>query len=150
MGVGEDDFEEVVDDEDVDDMFAFDDDEKPEKKAVKKVIKSKPANMLPDSGVGLDAADGPEGYYTPTLGETLVGKYHIFSVIGKGMFAVVIKARLAVADDGTRLPEAAPKCEVAIKIMRTQETMYKAGQREAALLAKLTTATQMINEMSSV
>ncbi|KAH8826165.1 kinase-like protein [Flagelloscypha sp. PMI_526] len=139
MDVDEDEFEEVeevVDDEDVDDMFALDDDEKPKKKVVKKVKKYKPANMLP----GLDAADDPEGYYTPTLGETLDGKYHVFSVIGKGMFAVVVKARVVVAEDGTLLPDAAPKREVAIKIMRSQETMYKSGQREAALLAKLNAA----------
>ncbi|KAH8826178.1 kinase-like protein [Flagelloscypha sp. PMI_526] len=132
--------EEVVEDEDVDDMFTFDDDEKSIKKVVKKVKKSKTANVLPDGGVGFDAADGPEGYYTPTLGETLDGKYHVFSVIGKGMFAVVVKARVVTADDGSLLPEAAPKREVAIKIMRSQETMYKSGQREAALLATLNAA----------
>ncbi|KAH8826156.1 hypothetical protein DL96DRAFT_1710756 [Flagelloscypha sp. PMI_526] len=54
--------EEVVDDEDVNDIFASDDDEKPKKKVVKKVKKSRPATMLLDGGVGLDAADGPEGY----------------------------------------------------------------------------------------
>ncbi|KAH8797213.1 kinase-like protein [Flagelloscypha sp. PMI_526] len=143
MDVDEEEFEEVeevVDDEDVDDMFAFDDDEKPKKKAVKKVKKSRPANILPDGGVGLDATDDPEGYYTPNLGETLDGKYHVFSIIGIGIFAVVVIARLAVADDDTLLPDAAPKREVAIKIMRSQETMYKSGQREAALLAKLNAA----------
>ncbi|KAH8797202.1 hypothetical protein DL96DRAFT_1825346 [Flagelloscypha sp. PMI_526] len=143
MDVDEDEFEEVeevVDEEDVDDTFAFDDDQKPKKKVVKKVKKSKPATMLPDGGVGLDAADDPEGYYTPTLGETLDGKYHVFSVIGKDMFAVVVKARVVVAEDGTLLPDAAPKREVAIKIMRSQETMYKSGQRKAALLAKLNAA----------
>ncbi|KAH8797206.1 kinase-like protein [Flagelloscypha sp. PMI_526] len=143
MDVDEEDFEEVeevVDDEDVDGMFAFDNDEEPKKKVVKKVKKSKPANMLPEGGVGLDAADDPEGYYTPTLGGTLDGKYHVFSAIGKGMFAVVLKARVVVTEDGTLLPDAAPKREVAIKIMRSQETMYKSGQREAALLAKLNAA----------
>ncbi|KAH8797215.1 kinase-like domain-containing protein [Flagelloscypha sp. PMI_526] len=112
---------EVVDDEDVKDMFACDDDEKPKKKFVKKVNKSRLANVLSDGGVGLGAADGPEGYYTTTLGESLGSKYH-------------------VCQDGTLLPDAAPKREVAIKIMRSQETMYKSGQREAATLAKLNSA----------
>ncbi|KAH8826128.1 hypothetical protein DL96DRAFT_1805388 [Flagelloscypha sp. PMI_526] len=131
MDVDEDEFEEeeVADEEDVDDMFAFDDDEKPKKKVMKKVKKAKPVNMLPDGGAGLDAADDLEGYNTPTFGETLDEKYHVFSVIGKGMFA-----------DGTLLPNEAPKREVAIKIMRFQEMMYKSGQREAALLAKLNVA----------
>lgn len=56
------------------------------------------------------------------------------------MFAVVVKARVIVdagtsifiafdfyADrfsDGTPLPDAAPKAEVAIKIMRSQQSMY--------------------------
>ncbi|KAH8797217.1 kinase-like domain-containing protein [Flagelloscypha sp. PMI_526] len=43
-------------------------------------------------------------------------------------------------EDGTLLPDAAPKRQVAIKIMRSQETMYKSGHREAALLAKLNAA----------
>ncbi|KAH8826126.1 kinase-like domain-containing protein [Flagelloscypha sp. PMI_526] len=117
MDVDEDEFEEVeevVDDEDVDDMFAFDEVEKPKKKIVKKVKKFKRANMLPDGG-------------TPTLGVTLDGKYHVFSVIGKGMFAVVVKACVVVAEDGTLLPDAAPKHKVAIKIVRSQETMYKSS-----------------------
>ncbi|KAH8826167.1 hypothetical protein DL96DRAFT_1816578 [Flagelloscypha sp. PMI_526] len=129
MDVDEDEFvsvEEVADDEDVDDMFAFNDNEKPEKKVVKKVKKSKPACMFPDGGVSLDAADDPHGYYTPTLGETLHGKYHVVSVIGRAY--------------GSLLPDAAPKREVAIKIMRSQETMYKSGHREAALLAKFNAA----------
>ncbi|KAH8826134.1 kinase-like domain-containing protein [Flagelloscypha sp. PMI_526] len=117
MDIDEDEFEEVeevVDEEDVDGMFAFDDDEKPKKKVVKKAKKSKPANMLPDGG-------------TPTLGGTLDGKYDVFSIIGKGMFAVVVKACVVVAESGTLLPDATPKREVAIKTMRSQETMYKSS-----------------------
>ncbi|KAH8797208.1 hypothetical protein DL96DRAFT_1688773 [Flagelloscypha sp. PMI_526] len=143
MDVGKDEFEEieeVFDDKDVDDMLAFDDDEKLKKKVVKKVKKIKPANILPDGGVGLDAADDPEGYYTPTLGETLGGKYHVFSIISKGMFAVVVKARVVVAEDGTLLPDTAPKPQVAIQIIRSQRLWYKSGQREAALLAVLNAA----------
>ncbi|KAH8797220.1 hypothetical protein DL96DRAFT_1825360 [Flagelloscypha sp. PMI_526] len=71
---------------------------------VVKVKKSKPANVLPDGVVGLDPADDLEGYYTRTLGETLDGKYHVFSVIGQVMFAVFIKAYVIVADDGTLRP----------------------------------------------
>ncbi|KAH8826154.1 hypothetical protein DL96DRAFT_1805448 [Flagelloscypha sp. PMI_526] len=115
MDVDEDEFEEVeevVDDEDVDDMFASED--KKRKKMLKKVNKFKPTKMLPD---GLDAEDDPEG-----------------------LFAVVVKARVVLAEDGTSLPDAAPKREVVIKIMRSQETMCKSSQGEAALPAKLNAA----------
>ena len=52
------------------------------------------------------------------MGETLDdGRYHVFSSIGKGMFSNVVRAR----DTGD--PEH-PDREVAIKIVRAQETMY--------------------------
>ncbi|KAH8797224.1 kinase-like domain-containing protein [Flagelloscypha sp. PMI_526] len=52
----------------------------------------------------------------------------------------LITARVFVAVAGIFLPDAAPKREVAIKSMPSQVTMYKSGQREAALLAKLNAA----------
>jgi serine/threonine-protein kinase PRP4 len=60
-------------------------------------------------------ADDPEGYYQIILGELLDnGKYQVFSILGKGMFSAVVRAR--VMDEN-------PNREVAIKIIRSQESM---------------------------
>ncbi|KAH7317491.1 kinase-like domain-containing protein [Rhizoctonia solani] len=77
-------------------------------------------------------ADDPEGYYQIILGEILDnGKYQVFSILGKGMFSAVVRAR--VMDDPSGR-------EVAIKIIRSQESMYKAGQKEIQILNKLAQA----------
>lgn len=110
--------------EDIDDLFALG---TPEKKTrtVRKVVK--PTVDV----VAADAAADPEGYYTVRLGETLDGgRYHVFSSIGKGMFSNVVRARDTA--EGER--------EVAIKIIRAQETMYKAGLKEISVLGKLRAA----------
>jgi hypothetical protein len=66
----------------------------------------------------LDSAADPEGYYQVILGEQLDGgRYQVFSSLGKGMFANVVRARVIQGDIG----EAGK--EVAIKIVRSQESM---------------------------
>ncbi|EJD48800.1 kinase-like protein [Auricularia subglabra TFB-10046 SS5] len=115
--------EEVVEEEeeDVDDLFALDDAPK-KKKTVRRVVKPKV------DVVAADAAADPEGYYTVRLGESLdSGRYDVFSVVGKGMFSNVVRARDTA--EGER--------EVAIKIIRAQETMYKAGMKEVATLMRI-------------
>ena len=71
--------------------------------------------------------DDSEGYLRTILGETLDERYQVFAVLGKGMFASVVRAR-DLRDEGR---------EVAIKIIRVQESMYSAGLKEAAILHKL-------------
>jgi serine/threonine-protein kinase PRP4 len=67
----------------------------------------------------LDSASDAEGYYSVILGEHLDGgKYQAFSVLGKGMFAIVVRARVLQGD-----PDEIGK-EVAIKITRSQESMF--------------------------
>jgi serine/threonine-protein kinase PRP4 len=66
----------------------------------------------------LDSAADPEGYYSVILGELLDGgHYQVFSSLGKGMFANVVRARVLTGD-----PVEIGK-EVAIKIVRCQESM---------------------------
>lgn len=97
----------------------------------------------------LDSAADPEGYYTIILGEQLDGgRYQVFSSIGKGMFANVVRARVLTGEDVGK--------EVAIKIVRSQESMcvlllwplfsifilvssyrYRAGLKEVQILNKL-------------
>ncbi|KAI0062142.1 kinase-like protein [Artomyces pyxidatus] len=124
--------EEEEEEDDVDDMFAVAMGAPKKVKKVKKVVK-KPAPALITST--LDTAADPEGYYQIILGEQLDGgRYQVFSHVGKGMFANVVRARVLQPEGG----EAGK--EVAIKIIRSQESMYKAGMKEVQILSKLNQA----------
>ncbi|KAG8915823.1 U4/U6 small nuclear ribonucleoprotein prp4 [Tulasnella sp. 408] len=128
----EEEVEEEFEDDDVDDMFAAIM-EKPEKKKrrVKKSTSAAPAR----AATNVDSAADPEGYYQIILGEALDnGRYQVFSTLGKGMFSAVVRARITAGEK-----DEVGK-EVAIKIMRSQESMYKAGLKEVAILEKLKAA----------
>ncbi|PBK70078.1 kinase-like protein [Armillaria solidipes] len=122
--------EEEEEEEDVDDMFAVATAEKKPKK-VKKVKKTNPTAPALITTT-LDSAADPEGYYSVILAEQLdSGRYQVFSSLGKGMFANVVRARV-LQGDGDAVGR-----EVAIKIVRCQESMYKAGLKEVQILNKL-------------
>ncbi|KAL1666274.1 kinase-like protein [Schizophyllum commune] len=125
-------FEEVeeVEEDDIDDMFAVDKPEKKVKKVRRKVTKPAAPALITTT---LDSASDPEGYYTIVLGEQLDGgMYQVFSSLGKGMFANVVRARILQGLDTGR--------EVAIKLVRSQESMHRAGLKEAQILMKLNQA----------
>lgn len=131
-------------DSDEDDMFAMAFQEKKDKPKKTKRIRVKKghgaAEKLQATGMvvidrhteaSLDDADDAEGYYRVILGEVLDnGRYHVHSNLGKGMFSSVVRAKDREQDGK----------EVAIKIIRSQETMYKAGQKEVQILNKLNEA----------
>ncbi|KAI9184555.1 U4/U6 small nuclear ribonucleoprotein prp4 [Blastocladiella emersonii ATCC 22665] len=73
-----------------------------------------------------DGWDDHEGYYRVLIGELLDGRYRVTSTLGKGVFSIVAKC----VDETTGN-------EVAIKLIRNNETMYKAGQKELGLLRRL-------------
>lgn len=100
-------------DADSDDMFA----DSPVHKAVTKSTGKKLDSSL------LDNWDDVEGYYRIIPGEILDGKYLVSTTLGKGMFAAVVRA----TDQETNDP-------VAIKIIRNNETMQKAGLKELGIL----------------
>jgi len=78
----------------------------------------------------LDDWDDAEGYYKIILGELLDHKrYQIQSVLGKGVFSAVVRALDVQLNK-----------QVAIKVNRKQETMYKAALKEIATLEKLAEA----------
>ncbi|KAF8162657.1 kinase-like domain-containing protein [Crassisporium funariophilum] len=121
---------EIEDEDDVDDMFAVASSNKTVKKA-KKLVKKPTAPALITTST-LDSAADPEGYYSVILGEQLDGgRYQVFSSLGKGMFANVVRARTLQAEVGE------VGREVAIKIIRCQESMYRAGLKEVQILNKL-------------
>ncbi|KAG0167520.1 U4/U6 small nuclear ribonucleoprotein prp4 [Apophysomyces sp. BC1034] len=74
----------------------------------------------------LDNWDDPEGYYSVHIGERLNNRYHTLANLGRGVFSSVVKARDLETNE-----------EVAIKMIRNNETMYKAGLRELNFLRKL-------------
>lgn len=123
--------EEEEEEEDVDDMFAIATTEKKTKK-VKKVKKvAKPAAPALVS-TALDNTVDKDGYYNIILGEQIdEGRYQVFSLVGGGTYARVVKARVLqgdAADIGK---------EVAIKIIRIQELMYRSGLKEVQTLNRL-------------
>jgi len=118
--------------DDIDDMFALDAPTEKKKKGVKKVMKPAVPALV---SANVDSAADSEGYYSVILGEHLDGgRYQIFASLGKGMFANVVRARILEGD-----PAEVGK-EVAIKIVRCQESMYKAGLKEVQILNKLNQA----------
>lgn len=123
--------EEEDEEEDLDDMFAVAATEKKKVKKIRRVhVRERPVSIIrslifPQKSSApalvtttLDSAADSEGYYSVILGEQLDGgRYQVFSSLGKGMFANVVRARVIggePADFGR---------EVAIKIVRCQESM---------------------------
>ncbi|OAP63366.1 hypothetical protein AYL99_02593 [Fonsecaea erecta] len=100
-------------DEDGDDMFA----EAPMKpKAEIKTAQALDVNLM-------DNWDDSDGYYITILGELIEDRYHVTQNLGRGMFSSVVRA----TDRRTGKP-------VAIKIVRNNETMRKAGIKEIDIL----------------
>ncbi|XP_061374668.1 uncharacterized protein LOC133316887 [Gastrolobium bilobum] len=77
-----------------------------------------------------DNWDDAEGYYSYRFGEILDGRYEVTSAHGRGVFSTVVRAKNLKAGNGE--PEV-----VAIKIIRNNDTMYKAGLDELVILKKL-------------
>lgn len=140
QAVQNDDGQDDDDDDDDDDMFAVN------KKAKKPRLNnagddtSKSAHVpvihraSGTAGTAADAAGGPlivdnfddaEGYYRVILGEVLDGdRYHLTAHLGKGMFSNVVRARDRQSPlPGTSEGEEVKYRDVAIKIMRSQESM---------------------------
>ncbi|KAI9569192.1 kinase-like domain-containing protein, partial [Boletus coccyginus] len=111
------------------DMFAIATSEKKKKvKKIKKVVKLAALALIMTT---LDSTSDPEDYYQVILDEQLdSGRYQVFSSLGKEMFTNVVRACI--------LQEASESGkEVAIKIIRSQESMYCTGMKEARILNKL-------------
>ncbi|KAL5709409.1 non-specific serine/threonine protein kinase [Ranunculus cassubicifolius] len=71
-----------------------------------------------------------EGYYSFRIGELLDDRYEVIASHGKGVFSTVVRAKDHKAGDGE--PE-----EVAIKFVRSNDTMLRSGRTEEKFLKKL-------------
>ncbi|KAJ2958970.1 hypothetical protein NQZ79_g5524 [Umbelopsis isabellina] len=112
------------------DMFAEDDDMFAPSDAVVKQKANPSVAAVPSIAQNpslLDNWDDPEGYYSSIIGETLDGRYHVHANLGRGVFSSVVKASDAESNNE----------DVAVKIIRNNETMYKAGMKELNILKKL-------------
>lgn len=90
----------------------------------------KAANAAAMAGGLVDAWDDVEGYYQARVGEVLDGRYEVFATHGRGVFSTVLRARDTAAGPGE-------PAEVAVKVIRANETMTKAAQQEVVILRKL-------------
>ncbi|CAD6244838.1 unnamed protein product [Miscanthus lutarioriparius] len=85
----------------------------------------------PPAAAGIRKSGKPdEGYNAYRFGELLGGRYEITAAHGKGVFSRVVGAKDLEA--GTDAPD-----RVAIKIIRNNDTMYRAGKQEVSILEKL-------------
>lgn len=111
--------------EDDDDMFAPD-----EAEPAQGATAAKPAPQAKELDMSMmDNWDDPEGYYIVRLGELINGRYHVQQNLGKGMFSSVVRA----TDSKTGKL-------VAVKIVRQNDTMRKAGMKEIEILQQLRAA----------
>jgi len=108
--------------EEEDDMFAAVSDEK--EASVSRKTESQAGQAL-DVNM-MDNWDDPDGYYITILGELIENRYHVTQNLGRGMFSSVVRA----TDTKTNTV-------VAIKIVRNNETMRKAGIKEMDILKNL-------------
>ncbi|KAJ5158466.1 uncharacterized protein N7500_008117 [Penicillium coprophilum] len=112
------------------DMFADDDDdmfaeEAPDPKPAHASALKVPQGKELDISM-MDNWDDSEGYYAVRLGELINGRYHIHQNLGKGMFSSVVRA----TDTQTG-------SLVAVKIIRQNAIMRKAGMKEIGILEQL-------------
>ena len=77
----------------------------------------------------MDNWDDPGGYYITIAGELIASRYAVMHSLGRGMFASVIRAKDTETDT-----------LVAIKIIRNNDTMRKAGLKELSILETLAAA----------
>lgn len=112
------------------DMFADDDDdmfaeEAPEPKPAHASATAVPQGKELDISM-MDNWDDSEGYYAVRLGELINGRYHVHQNLGKGMFSSVVRAT-----------DAQTGGLVAVKIIRQNAIMRKAGMKEIGILEQL-------------
>jgi serine/threonine-protein kinase PRP4 len=128
------------DDEEEEDIFAA----TPEDAKHNNTASNKAAQVVVSHKRGLvDNYDDAEGYYNFQVGEILADRYEVFATHGRGVFSSVLRARdLGVMGDrkNNNHGPSSSTTEVAIKMIRSNETMYKAGQVEKIILNKLSEA----------
>jgi len=110
--------------------------------------------LLPSTGHALEEEGGEdallqsnwddgEGYYRARAGEVIRGDYVSVGVVGKGVFATVLKCldrRRAPETTDSGGPGAEQSAAVAIKLIRNNDTMRRAADKERAVLLAIAAA----------
>jgi hypothetical protein len=73
--------------------------------------------------------DDGEGYYKARVGELIGDRFQILGVVGKGVFSTVLKCVDLRVGDGTT--------HVAVKMIRNNDTMRKAAEKEKSILLSI-------------
>ncbi|KAH7552587.1 dual specificity protein kinase pom1 [Bipolaris maydis] len=116
------------------DMFASDDDEDEDEDVEPEANVAAKGTVLDEKL--LDNWDDPEGYYKLISNELVDGgRYRVIKGLGRGVFANVAQAEEVGTDDG----DASPRI-VAIKMIRRNDLMRRASQKEMDFLRKVNEA----------
>ena len=116
------------------DMFASDDDEDEDEDVETETNVVAKGTVLDEKL--LDNWDDPEGYYKLISNELVDGgRYRVIKGLGRGVFANVAQAEEVGTDNG----DASPKI-VAIKMIRRNDLMRRASQKEMDFLRKVNEA----------
>ncbi|KAK2197280.1 bifunctional Protein kinase-like domain superfamily/Protein kinase domain/Protein kinase [Babesia duncani] len=114
-------------DDEEDDVDMFSENLEPEKIKVKRpftmprVIKATKPHALAEEW------DDSEGYYQATIGEVMSSRYTVVSeLLGKGVFSNVVKCF-----------DAETKMHVAVKVIRNNDMMFRAAEKEIEILKSL-------------
>ena len=70
--------------------------------------------------------DDGDGYYKARIGEVICDRFQTLGVVGKGVFSTVLKCYDLATGDGTGV--------VALKMIRNNDTMRKAAEKERSIL----------------
>lgn len=115
------------------DMFASDDEEEEAEIETKMTLAAK--GTILDEKM-LDNWDDPEGYYKLISNELVNGgRYRLIKALGRGVFANVAQAEEVNVDGHDQEPKL-----VAVKMIRRNELMRKASQKEMDFLRKVNEA----------
>ncbi|EUC28893.1 hypothetical protein COCCADRAFT_8820 [Bipolaris zeicola 26-R-13] len=116
------------------DMFASDDDEDEDEDVETEANVAAKGTVLDEKL--LDNWDDPEGYYKLISNELVDGgRYRVIKGLGRGVFANVAQAEEVGTDNG----DASPRI-VAIKMIRRNDLMRRASQKEMDFLRKVNEA----------
>ncbi|CCG84087.1 protein of unknown function [Taphrina deformans PYCC 5710] len=114
--------------EDLDDMFA-DPEEHKDTVSSNKISNATAMGAQRLDENMLDSWADTEGYYRIMIGELLDNRYAVQSILGKGVFSAVVKATDQITGN-----------IVAIKVIRNNDVMRKAGMKEITILEQLMAA----------
>mmetsp|Transcript_5145 Transcript_5145/g.21130 ORF Transcript_5145/g.21130 Transcript_5145/m.21130 type:complete len:533 (-) Transcript_5145:966-2564(-) len=93
--------------------------------------------------------DDAEGYYVSRPGEVIDGRYRVLGVVGRGVFSSVLRATEDPVVPKAGAGATSSSKTVAVKMIRNNETMAKAAQKEVEILRLLTTPAAAAGKGSS-